>query len=286
MFIIISYINKMFELYIFAILITLFLALGLNVIISQNPVYSILYLVLFFITGSSLLALFGFDYLSLIFILVYVGAIAVLFLFVIMILDIKVVNKSGFDASIFVLLSFVLFFFPLIYYISSLVLYLQNVLSDLILYFTYMEYNLINNNCIILFRDNIDYTLIDNDLSLNLRSIVVKSLYNLEIIYLDSYLFIVYKLGFYEWFMLLKFCFCEYGFTAPDSIILLYESSYIFKIDYQSSVKNFQVLYTDFMSLFVLCGGVLLVAMISCISLALPVRQQLPDKPIRHRFKE
>lgn len=285
-FIIILYINKMFELYIFAILITLFLALGLNVIISQNPVYSILYLVLFFITGSSLLALFGFDYLSLIFILVYVGAIAVLFLFVIMILDIKIVNKSGFDASVFVLLSFVLFFFPLIYYIFSIFLYLQNILSDLILYLTYSEYGFINDNCVLFFTNMIDYTLIDNDLSLKLRSIVINSMYNLEIIYLDSYLFSVYKLGFYELFILLKFCFCEYGFVAPDSIIQIYESNYIFKIDYDSSVKNFQILYTDFMSLFVLCGGVLLVAMISCISLALPVRQQLPNKVMPHRFKQ
>ena len=276
----------MFELYIFAILITLFLALGLNVIISQNPVYSILYLVLFFITGSSLLALFGFDYLSLIFILVYVGAIAVLFLFVIMILDIKIINKGGFDASIFVLLSFILFFFPIIYYIFCIVLYIQNLLSDLIFYFNYIEYKWINVNCILSFSDKLNYSLINNDLSLSLRSIVINSLYNLEIIYLDSYLFSIYKLGVYEFFILLKFCFCEYGFIAPDYTILLYESNYIFKIDYESSVKNFQILYTDFMSLFVLCGGVLLVAMISCISLALPVRQQLPDQAVRHRFKK
>lgn len=73
--------------------IVFFLSLGLNVVTAKNPVYSIFYLVLFFITGSCLIALFGYDYLSLIFILVYVGAIAVLFLFVIMILDIKIINK-------------------------------------------------------------------------------------------------------------------------------------------------------------------------------------------------
>lgn len=276
----------MFELYIFAILITLFLALGLNVIISQNPVYSILYLVLFFITGSSLLALFGFDYLSLIFILVYVGAIAVLFLFVIMILDIKIINKSGFDAGIFVLLSLVLFFFPFIYYLFSLVLDLQHILANILYYFIYKNNNWVNSICILSFIDNINYSLITNELSVNLRSTVINSLYNLEILYLDSYLFCMHKIGFYEFLMLLKVCFCEYGFTVPDSIILLYESNYIFKIDYESSVKNFQVLYTDFMSLFILCGGVLLVAMISCISLALPVRQQLPDRFIRRRFKQ
>ena len=276
----------MLELYIFAILITLFLALGLNVIISQNPVYSILYLVLFFITGSSLLALFGFDYLSLIFILVYVGAIAVLFLFVIMILDIKIVNKAGFDASIFVLLSLLLFFFPIIYFTLGIVLYIQNMLADLIFYLTSIEYRYMNDSCILSLSNNFDYALIDNKLSLSLRSMITKSLYNLEIRCLDSYLFSIYKLGVYEFLILLKFCFCEYGFIAPDSTILLYESNHIFKIDYESSVKNFQILYTDFMSLFILCGGILLVAMISCISLALPVRQELPSRTVQYRFKK
>ncbi|CAM9109737.1 unnamed protein product [Sphacelaria rigidula] len=91
-------INKVFLSIIVSIIF--FISLGLNVVTSKNPVYSIFYLVLLFITGACLIALFGCDYLSLIFILVYVGAIAVLFLFVIMILDIKIVNKIDFDSSV------------------------------------------------------------------------------------------------------------------------------------------------------------------------------------------
>jgi NADH-ubiquinone oxidoreductase chain 6 len=59
------------------------------VITSINPVYSILYLVLLFVSVSCYLILSGIIFLGLAYILVYVGAIAILFLFVVMMLDIK-----------------------------------------------------------------------------------------------------------------------------------------------------------------------------------------------------
>jgi len=61
------------------------------VIFSQNSIYSVLFLVLSFVSSSSLLFLLECEYISLIFIIIYVGAIAVLFLFVVMMLDIKTV---------------------------------------------------------------------------------------------------------------------------------------------------------------------------------------------------
>ena len=62
---------------------------SLMVILSQNSIYSVLFLVLSFISSSSLLFLLECEYISLVFIIIYVGAIAVLFLFVVMMLDIK-----------------------------------------------------------------------------------------------------------------------------------------------------------------------------------------------------
>ena len=59
------------------------------VVISNNPVYSVLFLVLTFFDTSALLFLLSFEFLPVVFIVVYVGAIAVLFLFVIMTLSIK-----------------------------------------------------------------------------------------------------------------------------------------------------------------------------------------------------
>ena len=56
------------------------------VISSSNPVFSVIWLVLSFVGGAFLLWLFGCDFLALLMIIVYVGAIAVLFLFVIMML--------------------------------------------------------------------------------------------------------------------------------------------------------------------------------------------------------
>jgi len=61
------------------------------VILSQNSIYSVLFLVLSFVSSSSLLFLLECEYISLIFIIIYVGAIAVLFLFVVMMLDIKTI---------------------------------------------------------------------------------------------------------------------------------------------------------------------------------------------------
>ena len=64
---------------------------SLMVILSQNSIYSVLFLVLSFVSASSLLFLLECEYISLIFIIIYVGAIAVLFLFVVMMLDVKTI---------------------------------------------------------------------------------------------------------------------------------------------------------------------------------------------------
>lgn len=64
------------------------------IVLSQNSIYSVLFLVLSFVASSSILFLLECEYMSLIFIIIYVGAIAVLFLFVIMMLDIKTVHLA------------------------------------------------------------------------------------------------------------------------------------------------------------------------------------------------
>jgi NADH-quinone oxidoreductase subunit J len=59
------------------------------VILSKNPVYSVLFLILSFCNVSSLLFLLQLEFLPISFLVIYVGAIAVLFLFVMMMLNIK-----------------------------------------------------------------------------------------------------------------------------------------------------------------------------------------------------
>lgn len=59
------------------------------VIISKNPLHSVLFLVTSFLSSSILLFLFENEFLALFFLIIYLGAIAILFLFVVMMLDIK-----------------------------------------------------------------------------------------------------------------------------------------------------------------------------------------------------
>ena len=78
--------------YIFAAL-TMFAAL--MVITVVNPVHSVLFLVLVFLNAAGMLFVLQLEFIPLTFIIVYVGAIAILFLFVVMMLDIKVTSKAN-----------------------------------------------------------------------------------------------------------------------------------------------------------------------------------------------
>jgi NADH-quinone oxidoreductase subunit J len=67
------------------------------VIVSRNPVHSVLFLILAFVNASGLFILMGAEFLGMMLIVVYVGAVAVLFLFVIMMLDVDFVElREGF----------------------------------------------------------------------------------------------------------------------------------------------------------------------------------------------
>ena len=72
-------------------------AAAVMVISARNPVHSVLFLILAFFNSAGLFVLMGAEFLAMILVLVYVGAIAVLFLFVVMMLDINFVElRQGF----------------------------------------------------------------------------------------------------------------------------------------------------------------------------------------------
>ena len=72
-------------------------ASALAVILARNPVHSVLFLILAFVSAAGLFLLLGAEFLGMILIVVYVGAVAVLFLFVVMMLDVDFVElKQGF----------------------------------------------------------------------------------------------------------------------------------------------------------------------------------------------
>ena len=68
---------------------------GLMVVIARNPVHSVLWLILAFLSSAGLFVLMGAEFVAMLLIIVYVGAVAVLFLFVVMMLDIDFAALKG-----------------------------------------------------------------------------------------------------------------------------------------------------------------------------------------------
>src|SRR5262245_25060188 len=68
---------------------------GLMVITVRNPVHAVLFLILAFFNAAGLFVLLGAEFLAMILVIVYVGAVAVLFLFVVMMLDVDFAELRG-----------------------------------------------------------------------------------------------------------------------------------------------------------------------------------------------
>ncbi|MEE4540006.1 MAG: NADH-quinone oxidoreductase subunit J [Erythrobacter sp.] len=80
--------------YLFA---TIVIASAVMVIMSRNPVHSVLWLILAFFNAAGLMVLVGAEFIAMLLVIVYVGAVAVLFLFVVMMLDIDfAAMRAGF----------------------------------------------------------------------------------------------------------------------------------------------------------------------------------------------
>jgi NADH-quinone oxidoreductase subunit J len=84
--------------YLFA---TLTIASALAVIFARNPVHSVLWLIVSFFNAAGLMLLVGAEFIAMLLVIVYVGAVAVLFLFVVMMLDIDFAQlRSGFTRNL------------------------------------------------------------------------------------------------------------------------------------------------------------------------------------------
>jgi NADH-quinone oxidoreductase subunit J len=78
----------MIQTFVFYLFATLVIASGVMTIASRNPVHSVLWLILAFFNAAGLFLLVGAEFLAFLLVIVYVGAVAVLFLFVVMMLDV------------------------------------------------------------------------------------------------------------------------------------------------------------------------------------------------------
>ncbi|WP_406851611.1 NADH-quinone oxidoreductase subunit J [Brevundimonas sp. BH3] len=76
----------------FYILATIAVVSGLLVVTARSPVHSVLWLILTFFSAAGLFVLLGAEFLAMLLVVVYVGAVAVLFLFVVMMLDVDFVR--------------------------------------------------------------------------------------------------------------------------------------------------------------------------------------------------
>jgi NADH-quinone oxidoreductase subunit J len=81
-----------FAFYLFAVSVV---ASGLMVVLSRNPVHSVLWLILAFLSSAGLFVLLGAEFVAMLLVIVYVGAVAVLFLFVVMMLDVDFAELKG-----------------------------------------------------------------------------------------------------------------------------------------------------------------------------------------------
>ena len=87
----------MIQTIVFYLFATLVIASGAMTIFARNPVHSVLWLIMAFFNAAGLMLLLGAEFIALLLIIVYVGAVAVLFLFVVMMLDVDFAElRAGF----------------------------------------------------------------------------------------------------------------------------------------------------------------------------------------------
>jgi len=118
--------NLSMNLYYFLFLIIISFLLFLSVYVSfstSNTIRSIIFLILIFLISSIYLLFFKLEYLAFIFVIIYVGAIAVFFLFIVMLIDIYKENNLGnkyslnyFEIISLIFLFLIFFFLPYFYY--------------------------------------------------------------------------------------------------------------------------------------------------------------------------
>ena len=107
------------EVYFFDILLFFFLnIIVMNTVLSffvKNPIYSLLFLIFNYIIAGFLFLSNNFIFLGLIFMLIYVGAVSILFLFTFMLIDLKIIFYNKFNENYFNFVLVILVFFELMY---------------------------------------------------------------------------------------------------------------------------------------------------------------------------
>ncbi len=152
---------------------------SLFVIISNNSVTSVLYLISVFILTSIILLLLGAELLSILIIIIYIGAISILFLFVIMLLNLRIVEVYNSLLNYIPIGSFIAIFF--------LFLFILSINLDLNIF-------LLNNNNNLIEMDKYNYNLVWSYNNLYLLGDLLYNTYNYVIV-LISFVLLVAMVG-------------------------------------------------------------------------------------------
>ena len=139
---------------------------SVSTITSKNPVISVILLIATFVQAAGFLILIGINFVGISYIVVYVGAIAVLFLFVIMMINIKLTDilETGVDYS------------------KNLPLAIAIVFLSLLIFYTILQYNLNNIPAFsILFNRIISLNTLFYDLNFNFNKVEVATAFQLSI---------------------------------------------------------------------------------------------------------
>lgn len=101
-----DYITNGFRIEFVDVIYLLSIVLGILTIVSRNPIVSVLFLIGLFVNVAGLLILVGYDFIGLSYILVYVGAVSILFLFILMLINIRIselLNETNNDIPLAIL---------------------------------------------------------------------------------------------------------------------------------------------------------------------------------------
>jgi NADH-ubiquinone oxidoreductase chain 6 len=142
-----DYITNGFRIEFVDIIYLISILFGVFTIVSRNPIVSVLFLIGLFVNIAGLLILVGYNYIGLSYILVYVGAVSILFLFILMLINIRIselLSETNNDIPLAVLT--VLLFYNIVEQVlpsnltdKTIISYLSNSLHDL--YFLIVNQN-------------------------------------------------------------------------------------------------------------------------------------------------
>ena len=271
---------------IFIIITILGVTLGIKVTTTQNPVYSGLYLVLTFLLGSGIAFLLGLEFIALLFLLVYAGAIAVLVLFVVMMLDVKAIENPWSAKKkqlLYIVGSFVFISLIIISYNSDLLFKLKSLATSYIsslVFFSILTYNdyikktfqpvIINE---IIAKDlnmGEKFNLSDLELKKNLTELVDKRT--------ELWNNLCESEGLTEFFHFL---------FNKENIDSSYKTNSMWFVEFDSSCAlndPSYLLYSTYAILLIIAGVILLIAMVGAISLTL--QKNCPESLYRQLGRE